>query len=106
GPQLDGIGNRGADRIIEDILDPNRNVDRAFRLSIVTLKDNSVVSGLVRREEGAQLVLADFTGKEITVPLAQIAKREESDTSLMPPAFGQLIPPADFNDLLAYLVSQ
>jgi putative heme-binding domain-containing protein len=106
GPQLDGIGNRGADRIIEDILDPNRNVDRAFRLSIVTLKDNSVVSGLVRREEGAQLVLADFTGKEITVPLAQIAKREESDTSLMPPAFGQVIPPADFNDLLAYLVSQ
>lgn len=106
GPQLDGIGSRGADRIIEDILDPNRNVDRAFRLTLVTQKDGNVVSGLVRREEGAQLVLADVTGKEVTVLLAQVAKREEIDTSLMPPAFGQMIPPGDFNDLLAYLVSQ
>ncbi len=106
GPQLDGVGSRGSDRIIEDVLDPNRNVDRAFRLTIVTLKDGTVASGLIRREEGAQLVLADFTGKESTVPLAQVAKREESESSLMPPAFGQVIPPADFNDLIAFLVSQ
>ncbi len=106
GPQLDGVGSRGADRIIEDVLDPNRNVDRAFRLSLITLKDGTVASGLIRREEGMQLVLADFTGKETTVPLAQVTKREESDTSLMPPAFGQVISPADFNDLIAFLVSQ
>jgi len=106
GPQLDGVGSRGADRIIEDVLDPNRNVDRAFRLSLITLKDGTVASGLIRREEGKQLVLADFTGKETTVPLAQITKREESETSLMPPAFGQIIPVADFNDLVAFLVSQ
>ncbi|HEV3202937.1 MAG TPA: PVC-type heme-binding CxxCH protein, partial [Gemmataceae bacterium] len=31
GPQLDGIGIRGFDRLLEDILDPNRNVDQAFR---------------------------------------------------------------------------
>lgn len=106
GPQLDGVGSRGADRIIEDVLDPNRNVDRAFRLSLITLKDGTVASGLIRREEGMQLVLADFTGKETTVPLAQITKREESETSLMPPAFGQIIPVGDFNDLIAFLVSQ
>ena len=106
GPQLDGIGGRGLDRILEDLLDPNRNVDRAFRLSIVTLKDGGVASGLLRREEGGQMVLADITGKESSIPQANVAKREESDTSLMPPAFGQTIPPADFNDLLAYLLSQ
>ena len=106
GPQLDGIGGRGLDRIIEDILDPNRNVDRAFRLSIVTLKDGGVASGLLRREEGGQMVLADITGKESSISQSNVAKREEIDTSLMPPAFGQTIPPADFNDLLAYLLSQ
>lgn len=31
GPQLDGIGIRGLDRLLEDVLDPNRNVDMAFR---------------------------------------------------------------------------
>ena len=27
GPQLDGVGARGLDRILEDVIDPNRNVD-------------------------------------------------------------------------------
>src|SRR5262249_19224719 len=31
GPQLDGVGIRGLDRLLEDVLDPNRNVDQAFR---------------------------------------------------------------------------
>ena len=38
GPQLDGVGTRGLERLIEDVLDPNRNVDPAFRASHVTLE--------------------------------------------------------------------
>src|SRR5262249_13157402 len=52
GPQLDGIGQRGLERLCEDVLDPNRNVDRAFRSTLFSLKDGDVVSGLFRREEG------------------------------------------------------
>lgn len=106
GPQLDGIGNRGIERIIEDVLDPNRNVDAAFRTQTLTRKDGTVATGLFRREEGAQLVLADFAGKEFTIPKADLQSRTESETSLMPPAFGDIIPAAEFNDLLAYLLSQ
>src|SRR5207247_1006000 len=39
GPQLDGIGLRGADRLLEDILDPNRNVDQAFRATLIETDD-------------------------------------------------------------------
>ena len=106
GPQLDGIGGRGPDRLLEDLLDPNRNVDRAFRMTMVTLKNGTVASGLFRREEGAQLVLADLTAQEVRVPTADIATRQETETSLMPPAFGDLIPAAEFNDLLAFLLSK
>jgi putative heme-binding domain-containing protein len=106
GPQLDGIGNRGVDRIIEDILDPNRNVDAAFRTITLTRKDGTVATGLFRREEGAQLVLADFAGKEFTIAKSEVQARTESETSLMPPAFGDIIPAGEFNDLLAYLLSQ
>ena len=106
GPQLDGIGGRGADRLFEDILDPNRNVDRAFRLTLVTKKDGGIVSGLLRREEGAQLVLADLTGQEQGVAKADVQNRQETETSLMPPVFGDVIPPAELNDLLAYLLSK
>lgn len=106
GPQLDGIGNRGLERIMEDVLDPNRNVDAAFRTLTLTRKDGTVATGLFRREEGAQLVLADFAGKEFSFPKAELQSRTESETSLMPPAFGDIIPAAEFNDLIAYLLSQ
>jgi putative heme-binding domain-containing protein len=106
GPQLDGIGARGLDRILEDVVDPNRNVDRAFRMSVVTLNDGGVVSGLFRREEGATLVFADLTGKEQSVPKASVKARTESETSLMPPTLIEAIPAKEFADLLAFLLAQ
>ncbi len=106
GPQLDGIGGRGPDRLLEDILDPSRNVDRAFRLLVVTKRDGSVVSGLFRREEGAQLVLADLAAQELRIAKTDITERRETETSLMPPTFGETIPAADFGDLLAYLLTK
>ncbi|MGV3772635.1 MAG: PVC-type heme-binding CxxCH protein [Verrucomicrobiales bacterium] len=106
GPQLDGIGNRGLERLIEDILDPNRNVDHAFRTHILTLKDGDVVSGLPRREEGEVLVLADSTGKELTVPIKEIEKRRESESSLMPENFGEVLTADDLKNLLSFLMSR
>jgi putative heme-binding domain-containing protein len=106
GPELDGIGHRGSERLCEDVLDPNRNVDRVFRYSLITLKDGSVMAGLFRREEGAVLVFVDATGKELTVEKASIEKRTEADTSLMPEIFADLLPPADFHHLLAFLLAQ
>jgi len=106
GPQLDGIGNRGLERLLEDILDPNRNVDHAFRSHTLTLKDGDIISGLPRREEGELLILADSTGKELSVPKKDIQERRESETSLMPENFGEIIAAENFNNLMAFLLSQ
>ena len=76
GPQLDGVGVRGLDRLLEDILDPNRNVDQAFRLTTLNLKKGQVVSGLLLKEEGAVLVLADAQGKEVRVAKDAVEERE------------------------------
>jgi len=106
GPQLDGIGNRGLERLLEDVLDPNRNVDRAFRTHVITLNDGDVVSGLPRREEGQVLILADSTGKETSILKSNIKSRWESETSLMPENFGDIIKPDDFQKLIAFLLSK
>ena len=106
GPQLDGIGLRGLERLVEDILDPNRNVDEAFRSTTFTMKNEDIVSGLLRREEGELLVLADSTGKEFTLARKEIDGRFPSDTSLMPDNFADIIKVADFNDLLAFLLAR
>jgi putative heme-binding domain-containing protein len=106
GPTLDGIGNRGLDRLCEDILDPSRNVDPAFRYSSITLKDGSIIDGLQRREEGAVLIFIDATGKEIPIPKDQIKNRRDTNLSLMPSNFGEIIAEKDFNDLMAFLLSK
>ncbi len=106
GPQLDGIGQRGLERLLEDVLDPNRNVDVNFRTTTVVTKDGKIFSGLARREEGATLVLVDNKGKEFTVPLAEIDERVKSNLSLMPANVGEVLTEREFLDLVSYLLSQ
>jgi putative heme-binding domain-containing protein len=106
GPQLDGIGNRGLDRLLEDIIDPNRNVDQAFRLTTLNLKNGRIVSGLVLREEGEVLVLADSQGKEVRVDKKSIEERTVSQLSPMPANLVEQIPEPDFYNLLAFLLLQ
>jgi putative heme-binding domain-containing protein len=106
GPQLDGIGSRGLDRILEDVIDPNRNVDPNFRFSNVTLKDGDTISGLIRSDTAGTLTLVDPTGKEQAIPKKDIDTVEVSKLSLMPTGFGEIIPPDDFNHLLGYLLSK
>ena len=106
GPQLDGVGHRGLERLCEDILDPNRNVDRIFRQSQVTLKAGESFSGLFRRDEGQQRIFVDAGGREQALSKSDIVEVRESDTSLMPDNFAESLAPADFNHLLAFLLGQ
>ncbi|HEX5102456.1 MAG TPA: c-type cytochrome, partial [Pirellulaceae bacterium] len=106
GPQLDGIGGRGLERIIEDILDPNRNVDVAFRTTTIRKTDGQIVSGLVRREEGAQLVLADKEGKEFTLAKDDIDEQQKTSLSLMPANVPEIVPAEEFHDLIGWLLSK
>ena len=45
GPQLDGIKASGAAGLIEKIIDPNRNISKAFRNYSITLKDGTLKTG-------------------------------------------------------------
>ena len=100
-----GLGKRGVDRVLEDVLDPNRNVDAAFRTTILRLKGGDSTAGLFRREEGELLVLADSAGKEVSVRKADVERRAVSPLSPMPSNFGELIPPKDLNDLVSFLIA-
>jgi putative heme-binding domain-containing protein len=106
GPQLDGIGGRGLDRLLEDILDPNRNVDVAFRQTTLMLKDGKSIPGLLLREEGQIVVMADDKGKETRVPKDDIDEKRSSLLSPMPANMIDAIPEKDFHDLMAYLLTQ
>jgi putative heme-binding domain-containing protein len=106
GPELDGIGNRGVERLVEDILDPSRNVDQAFRTTLVTTDDGQALNGLALREEGQVLVLADNQGKEVRVRLDNILERSISPLSPMPANVAEQLNESEFYHLLAFLLTQ
>jgi putative heme-binding domain-containing protein len=106
GPSLDGIGSRALPRLVEDILDPNRNVDPTFRLTTLTLKNGETRSGMDLREEGGRLVWRDpGTGAEIAAAKADVMETTASALSPMPAAFETVLSEQDFSDLLDYLRS-
>ncbi|MCA9101818.1 MAG: c-type cytochrome [Planctomycetales bacterium] len=106
GPQLDGIGARGLDRLVEDVVDPNRNVDQSFRAVTFVLEDGRVLQGLPRSEDESNVVVANNEGKEFVLRIDQIEERAASPQSLMPDNFVEQLTPAELNQLLAYLLTQ
>ncbi len=106
GPELDGVGQRGLERLLEDVLDPSRNVDQAFRSTLISTDDGRVISGLALREEGKVLVLADNQGKEVRITLDSIDERSVSGLSPMPGNVVDLVSEAEFYQLMRYLLNQ
>lgn len=106
GPNLDGIANRGLQRMLEDVLAPNRNVDVAFRTTTLVTIDGKALSGLVKELEQDRLSLTDSQAKETILNLSEVEERKSSTASPMPANFGETLTVAEFRDLIAFLQTQ
>jgi len=104
GPDLDGIGMRGLDRLLEDLLDPNRNVDPAFQSTIVITDKGLTHTGLALHDEGQLLILVDAEGKELRISHGEIDERHTSPLSPMPNALEKTLNAKDFNHLMRFLL--
>lgn len=105
-PQLDGIGLRGPERLLEDILDPNRNVDPAFRARVIHTVDDRTFTGLVVRNESDLLVLIDASGQEVRLSQKDVVSNRETMLSPMPANFAQILSETELLDLLGFLLQQ
>jgi putative heme-binding domain-containing protein len=105
GPQLDGAITRTIERLCEDILWPNRNVDEAFRLTNILIDGGETVSGLVIDRQTDTLEVVDQTGKSLRIARDEIESEKISKLSLMPGNFEELVTDQELASLLAYLKS-
>ena len=103
GPQLEGVGARGVQRLCEDILWPDRNVDEAFKMTIMVLDGGESVSGLVSDRTAESLLLTDQTGKQRRILLSDIEQEKLSKLSLMPGNFDELMTDSELASLIGYL---
>ncbi len=103
GPQLDGAVTRSVERLLEDVVTPDQNVDKAFRSTSFLLDDGRVIVGLVRSESATEISLVESTGKAAAIDSESVERRQDSGRSLMPGNFGELLTGDDFSDLLEYM---
>ncbi|MFO0977105.1 MAG: PVC-type heme-binding CxxCH protein [Planctomycetaceae bacterium] len=106
GPNLDGIANRGLQRMVEDVLAPNRNVDVAFRTTTIVTSEGKALSGLLKELEGGRFLLVDSQAKETILTSDDIDERKLATSSPMPANFGESMTADQFRDLMSFLQTQ
>jgi len=103
GPDLTGSGRANLDYLLENIADPSGVVSADYRMSILTLKDGRILSGVIARQDARTLTLRLLT-EETTIEKSEIVKHEASPLSMMPEGLLLAFPPEQIRDLIAYLM--
>ena len=105
GAELTGpVSRLSAVELMTEVQFPSRNIAEAFRATVFTMKDGSLVAGFVAFLS-ADGVIVQTVGGTQRLSESDIVKREESKVSLMPPGLLTGLLPGDFADLLAYMKS-
>lgn len=103
-PDLSTIGSRAdTEFIIRSILEPSAHITEGFAMQVVTTKDGESIGGIVLEETGQALTFGVAGGVTVSVPRADIVKRETAAVSAMPP-LGPLLNAQQIADITAYLV--
>ncbi|MGB7343624.1 MAG: HEAT repeat domain-containing protein, partial [Pirellulaceae bacterium] len=75
GPQLDGAVTRSVERLLEDIVTPDRNIDEAFRTTSFLLDDGRVIVGLVTSETANDINVVQSDGTKVRIESNTIERR-------------------------------
>ncbi len=105
GPNLDGIAARGIDRILQDVLMPNWDIDPAFQTTMIWLHDGTVVDGLVMKENETRLTIVNTQDVETEVLKDDIDERRSVWLSPMPSDLGAALEETMFLDLVYFLMN-
>ena len=105
GPDLTGSDRHNLDYLLGNIVNPNEVVPADYLLTVFTLKDGRVVSGVIP-EQNEKTVTVQTPVERLTIPADTIAKRESMPISLMPEGLLKTMDEASVKDLIAYLMSR
>jgi putative heme-binding domain-containing protein len=106
GPDLAGLALKyDKAEVIRSVLDPSNRIATGYQPVIVATLDGKVYSGLVRSDTDEALELVDADAKSSRIPKSEIDERRVGNISVMPTRLVEGLSPAEFSDLIAYLMS-
>lgn len=104
GPDLSNLIYRDYASVFKDIANPNATINPDHVAFNLTLKDGSILVGVVIEDQQDQLLLAGMGGPAVTVKKADIKEMKASPVSLMPPGYDQALGEQGMKDLMTYLL--
>ncbi len=106
GPFLGDVAARyGRAEILESILAPNAKIAQGFTTHGFLMRSGASHEGFIVRESGDEVEIRDLQGVATVLPLKDIDKRVQRETSMMPSGLADPLTAADLASLLAYLES-
>jgi len=105
GPDLSTIAQAGPDKILVNVLDPNREVNPQYVNYTIDTTDWESHSGIIASETATSITLKRASGEADTVLRVNIDVIKSDNLSIMPEGWEQTIGKEDLANLIAYLTS-
>jgi putative heme-binding domain-containing protein len=105
GPNLAAMKSRGAEAILLNVIDPNREVNPQFLDYLVQTKSGRTSSGLLASETASGITLKRAGGETETIARSDIKRMRSSGLSIMPEGLETGIDQQAMADLIAYVLS-
>ncbi len=103
GPGLETVQTTGREKLLVNILDPNREVAPQFQAYEVETRDGESYIGLMANETTANISVQQAYGKLDVIPRANILKMNSQEQSLMPEGLESGLTPQDVANLLEFI---
>jgi putative heme-binding domain-containing protein len=106
GPNLVALRDKEPEYFVKNILDPSAVVEPRFVNYIITMKDDRMISGVIKAETATNLTVASG-GNGVIENLARsdVKTIRATNISMMPEGFEIALPPQKMADLIAFLKS-
>nr|MDQ3625320.1 c-type cytochrome [Verrucomicrobiota bacterium] len=105
GPDLESVVSGGKEKLLTQVLDPNREVAPQFAAYMAELKDGTMLAGVLANESAATIVVREPLGRETTLPRSRITRLQTTGASPMPDGLEAGLTPQDLADLLGFLTA-
>ena len=104
GPDITGANRTDLNYLLSNILDPSEEIQDAYKMVMITTHDGRTFAGNIAAEDERQVTVRTVGQEDgVVVEKAQIASRETTPFSLMPPGLLTMLRDDEVVELIAYL---
>jgi putative heme-binding domain-containing protein len=102
GPDLTGSNRSDLDYLLQNMVDPNAVIPNEYRSVTIDMKDDRVITGVVKSQDQNSLTVATAT-ETLVLPRGEVASMFQGELSMMPEGLLDTLKEQEVRDLIYYL---